>query len=197
MKSYIKFLINLFNNSFLKVFFTFFTIILITNILDQIDFFKDANISFYSLIFLSFLNTPSVVFEILPFIFLISTQVFFIYLIDKKELEIFKYTGLNNLMIIKIISLYTFIVGLIIIIIFFFLMIRRPPRSTLFPYTTSSDLGSGAEKAIEKDDTFNPPAEAVDYSRLQRSIETRSEEHTSELQSQSTISYAVFGLQKK
>jgi len=34
------------------------------------------------------------------------------------------------------------------------------------------ETGSGAEKAIEKDDTFNPPAEAVDYSRLQRSIET-------------------------
>src|SRR6267154_2373695 len=26
--------------------------------------------------------------------------------------------------------------------LFFFLMIRRPPRSTLFPYTRSSDLGS-------------------------------------------------------
>jgi len=34
------------------------------------------------------------------------------------------------------------------------------------------ETGSGAEKAIEKDDTFNPPAEAADYSRLQRSIET-------------------------
>jgi len=34
------------------------------------------------------------------------------------------------------------------------------------------ETGSGAEKAIEKDDTFNPPSEAVDYSRLQRSIET-------------------------
>ena len=34
------------------------------------------------------------------------------------------------------------------------------------------ETGSGAEKAIEKDDTFNPPEEAVDYSRLQRSIET-------------------------
>ena len=34
------------------------------------------------------------------------------------------------------------------------------------------ETGSGAEKAIEKDDTFEPPAEAVDYSRLQRSIET-------------------------
>ena len=119
MKVYIKFLINLFNNSFLKVFFTFFTIILITNILDQIDFFKDTNISFYSLIFLSFLNTPSVVFEILPFIFLLSTQVFFIYLIDKKELEIFKYRGLNNFMIIKIISLYAFTIGVILIIFFY------------------------------------------------------------------------------
>ena len=119
MKIYIKFIINLFNNSFLKVFFTFFTIILITNILDQVDFFKDTDISFYSLIFLSFLNTPSIIFEILPFIFLLSTQVFFIYLIDKKELEIFKYRGLNNFMIIKIISLYAFTVGIILIIFFY------------------------------------------------------------------------------
>src|SRR3954467_4348451 len=29
------------------------------------------------------------------------------------------------------------------VLVFFFLMIRRPPRSTLFPYTTSSDLGGG------------------------------------------------------
>jgi lipopolysaccharide export system permease protein len=58
-------------------------------------------------------------FEILPFVFLISTQIFFISLIDKKELEIFKYSGLNNLIIIKIISLYSFILGIILIIIFY------------------------------------------------------------------------------
>jgi lipopolysaccharide export system permease protein len=119
MKVYIKFLINLFNSSFLKVFFTFFIIILITNILEQIDFFENDNISFYFLVFLSFLNTPSIVFEILPFIFLLSTQIFFIYLIDKKELEVFKYTGLTNLKIIKIIGLYTFVMGLILIIFFY------------------------------------------------------------------------------
>tara|TARA_R110002126_G_scaffold48003_1_gene134096 strand:- start:1329 stop:3746 length:2418 start_codon:yes stop_codon:yes gene_type:complete len=33
------------------------------------------------------------------------------------------------------------------------------------------ETGTGAEKLIEKDDSFNPPAEAQDYSRLQRSIE--------------------------
>ena len=119
MKVYVKFLINLFNISLLKVFFSFFIIILITNILEQMDYFKNFNISFFYLIFLSLLNTPTIIFEILPFIFLLSTQVFFIYLIEKKELEIFKYNGLNNFTIIKIISLYTFVVGLFFIIFFY------------------------------------------------------------------------------
>ena len=119
MKTYIKFLVNLFNVSFFKVFFTFFIIILITNILEQVAFFKELNFNFFYLIFISFLNTPSIVFEILPFIFLLSTQIFFISLIDKKELEIFKYTGLNNFKIIKIISLYVFISSLLIVIIFY------------------------------------------------------------------------------
>ena len=119
MKVYIRFLIKLFNISFFKIFSIFFIIILITNILEQIEYFKNINIDFLYIIFLSFLNTPSIVFEILPFIFLIGTQVFFIRLIDSKELEIFKYTGLNNFIIIKIISIYTFIVGLIFIIFFY------------------------------------------------------------------------------
>ena len=119
MKVYIRFLINLFNTSFLKIFFIFFIIILIINFLEQIDFFKNTDISLYYLIFLSFLNTPSIIFEILPFIFLLSTQVFFIYLIDKKELEVFKYTGLNNFKIIKVISLYSFVVGLFLIFFFY------------------------------------------------------------------------------
>ena len=85
MKTYIKFLLNLFNICFFKVFTIFFIIILITNVLEQIDFFKNLDLNFFYLIFLSFLNTPSIVFEILPFIFLLGTQVFFIQLIDKNE----------------------------------------------------------------------------------------------------------------
>ena len=119
MKTYIKFLINLFNISFFKVFIIFFSIILISNVLEQAEFFKDVDLSFFYLIFLSFLNTPSIIFEILPFIFLLSTQVFFINLIGKNELEIFKYSGLNNFKIIKIISTYTLILGFIFIIVFY------------------------------------------------------------------------------
>src|SRR6188472_4644647 len=72
---------------------------------------------------------------------------------------------------------------------FFFLTIRRPPRSTrettLFPYTT---LFRSQRRAPGRADVPSP----VDYARSQRS-----EEHTSELQSQSHISYAVFCLKKK
>jgi len=119
MKTYIKFLLNLFNISFFKVFSVFFMIILIINILEQIDFFKNLNVTFFYIIFLSFLNTPSIIFEILPFIFLLGAQVFFIQLIDKDELQIFKYTGLNNINIIKILGIYSFILGILFTVFFY------------------------------------------------------------------------------
>src|SRR5260370_8099881 len=64
-------------------------------------------------------------------------------------------------------------------------MIRRPPRSTLFPYTTlfrspspPAPPGSGVPPAFP---SRAPPALAGPGAR--KSPETRSEEHTSELQS--------------
>src|SRR2546427_13270297 len=65
---------------------------------------------------------------------------------------------------------------------FFFLMIRRPPRSTLFPYTTlfRSILGTGAAVFVSTHRWF--------WRRPKTSPRpTRSEEHTSELQSQSNL----------
>src|SRR6266849_10010375 len=56
---------------------------------------------------------------------------------------------------------------------FFFLMIRRPPRSTLFPYTTLF-------RSRPRSDLHGPRSSAGWWSCR---IRTRSEEHTSELQS--------------
>src|SRR5205085_11976614 len=82
-----------------------------------------------------------------------------------------------------------------IIFIFFFLMLRRPPTSTLFPTRRSSDLG--------KDESYFPYAlpdvvvfaksteevrDVVNICRRHRvPMIPRSEEHTSELQSQSNL----------
>src|SRR2546427_5966251 len=80
------------------------------------------------------------------------------------------------------------------LLFFFFLMIRRPPRSTLFPYTTlfRSEVGSLPPQ------TFGPGA-VYDFMKALREVLAsattsllvvdpyRSEEHTSELQSQSNL----------
>src|SRR2546430_13899958 len=63
---------------------------------------------------------------------------------------------------------------------FFFLMIRRPPRSTLFPYTTLF------RSRRRKDHPPTWPTSSRRPSSLS-TRPTRSEEHTSELQSQSNI----------
>src|SRR3546814_5443007 len=92
-------------------------------------------------------------------------------------------------------------------------MIRRPPRSTrtdtLFPYTTlfrSDDPGLGDTRntrivSIFVEDDNGATSEAVDnpgiFVTSINDAPTRSEEHTSELQSLMRISYAVFCLKKK
>ena len=58
-------------------------------------------------------------FEIFPFIFLISTQLFFIKLFNNDEIQIFKYSGLKNSKILFLISISTFLISLIIISLFY------------------------------------------------------------------------------
>src|SRR2546421_4568083 len=79
---------------------------------------------------------------------------------------------------------------------FFFLMIRRPPRSTLFPYTTlfrsprlahpefsmTKPLSEGAREKLLGVSTATLTTQLFKVAVL-----TRSEEHTSELQSRSDL----------
>src|SRR2546430_13325060 len=72
---------------------------------------------------------------------------------------------------------------------FFFLMIRRPPRSTLFPYTTlfrsARGVGQGARSFLW---VARPAARVVGRAGEDGARgDGRSEEHTSELQSQSNL----------
>src|SRR2546430_4871042 len=75
------------------------------------------------------------------------------------------------------------------IFVFFFLMIRRPPRSTLFPYTTLFRSGKCWRPRPHRPcpaESHRPGAPGVRRRRWQPP-ECRSEEHTSELQSQSNL----------
>src|SRR5690349_23945478 len=70
---------------------------------------------------------------------------------------------------------------------FFFLMIRRPPRSTLFPYTTLfRSPGRQHRHAVGRAYRRPDPVARLSPRTLRRGVTcatSRSEEHTSELQS--------------
>ncbi len=119
MNTYTKFLVKTYLLSLLNVFFIFFCLIYILNLLTELEFFKQANVKSYFPLYLSLLNTPIFVFEMFPFIFLIATQFFFNTLFTDNEMNIFKYSGLKNTKIFSILAITTFFVGIIIISIFY------------------------------------------------------------------------------
>ena len=111
MKTYIYFLCLTFLKSFLNIFLIILSLVFILNILKEIEFFSVTDVSVLYPIYLSLMNTPSLIFEMFPFIFLISTQFFFIKLFSNNEINIFK--------IINILSVLSFFIGILIITLFY------------------------------------------------------------------------------
>ena len=105
IKIYQGYLIRLFVKKLFNITGIFLALIFILSIFEEISYFKDLEINIFLPFLMTFLNAPSTLFEIFPFIFLISTQFFFLELIDKNELEVFKVNGLNNIKVLKIILL--------------------------------------------------------------------------------------------
>ena len=119
MKTYIKFLVITFLKSFINVFLIMLSLVFVLNILKEIEFFSNTEVNSFYPIYLSLMNAPSVVFEMFPFIFLISTQFFFIKLFNNNEINIFKYSGLRNLKIISIVGSLSLVLGFVIIFLFY------------------------------------------------------------------------------
>ena len=119
IKIYQKYLMKKFLKKIMIISLIFFSLIVILNIFEEISYFKDIEISFYFPLFLTFINSPSVLFQIFPFIFLISSLLVFLELIDKNELEFFKINGLNNLKIIKVLFFTSFFAGLFLIVFYY------------------------------------------------------------------------------
>ena len=119
IKKFELYLIILFLKKILNIFFIFFALVFILNLFEEINFFKDLEVSPFFPLFLSSLNVPSTLFEIFPFIFLIGTQFFFLDLNDKNELEILKINGLSNTRVLRTLFFTSFILGFILMTAFY------------------------------------------------------------------------------
>ena len=119
LNTYQKYISKKFIYNVIKISLVFYSLIFIMNILEEINFLKDSDTSLMLPIILTFLNAPSVPYEIFPFIFLIATQFFYLDLIDKNELLVFKNHGINNFNILKILVIVSALIALMINIIFY------------------------------------------------------------------------------
>ena len=96
LKKYQTYLSSIFIKLFVYITFVFFCIVIIINFFEEIRFAEKYNAEIYFIIYLSLLNAPSLIYEIFPFIFLISVKFFYLNLVDKDELSIFNTNGVSN-----------------------------------------------------------------------------------------------------
>ena len=119
MKVYIKFISIIFFKSLMYVFLILSSLVFLLNLLSELEFFKEKTVDIGYPLFLSLLNSPSQIFEMFPFILLITIQLFFIKLFENKEIEIFKYSGLKNTKILIILGVLSLITGLLVVSLFY------------------------------------------------------------------------------
>ena len=119
IKTYQQYLIkSLLKNIFL-ISCLFLILSFLLNILEEIKFFKNLDLGISYSFLLTFLNVPSILYEIFPFIFLISTQMFFVNLFEKEELIVLKKHGVDNLVLIKILITTSLVCGILIVSLFY------------------------------------------------------------------------------
>ncbi len=118
-KIYRKYLINNFIIKFIYIFLIFFSLVFILSILEEITFLKNLNAPFFYPYLLTFLKAPITLFEIFPFIFLLTTQFLFYELMSNDELDLLKFNGVSNLKIIKVLFFLSVTIGIFNILIYY------------------------------------------------------------------------------
>ena len=119
IKTFDKYFIKLFFKKIILLTLIFFSLTFILTLFEEITFFSDAKSEMYLPFLITLLNVPSTLLEIFPFIFLISTQLFFVDIIKRKENELIKVNSLDNFYLIKLLTFCSFIFGIIIITLYY------------------------------------------------------------------------------
>jgi lipopolysaccharide export system permease protein len=119
LKIYKTYILKSYLYYFLIVSLIFTLLSFFLNILEEIAFFEKYEVGLYYPIFLTLLNTPSILFEIFPFIFLIASQLFFVKFRENEELNLLKVTGIDNFSLIRLLVYLTLVMGIIITVLFY------------------------------------------------------------------------------
>ncbi|MBD1153847.1 LptF/LptG family permease [Pelagibacterales bacterium SAG-MED23] len=119
IKKYESYLTKLFLKNILIIVTVFIFLSFFLNIFEEIKYFENKESNIYYPVILTILNIPSIIFEILPFIFLLGVMFFFISLYDKDEIELLRSNGIDNIKITSIISIVSLLMGIILIVFYY------------------------------------------------------------------------------
>ena len=146
-----KILLNYLLTNFLKTFFiillVFYCFGVILNLFEEIEFFKNINVSIFTPLILTSIYIPSLMIKILPFIIFISSMWFMIKIRNNKDLLTLKVFGFSNLKIFLVLAFTSFILGWII------LFFANPITSSMAKYyeNTKSNFSRDIDHLV----TFN------------------------------------------
>ena len=141
LKRYENYLSKLFLKNILIILIVFVFLSFFLNIFEEIKYFEDKENELYYPIILTILNIPSIIFEILPFIFLLGVMFFFINLYENEEIELLRSNGVNNFKITFIISIVSLIVGILLIVVYYSFSANLKSLYLSMKYKYSNDGG--------------------------------------------------------
>ena len=104
-----------FMKSILKVGIIFIAFTIVLDLFEEISFFKKYDVEIFFPLLMSLLKVPSMLYEIFPFIFLISSILLFSFLSQSEELNLIRLAGLSNFRIIIYPAFISLIFGMIIV----------------------------------------------------------------------------------
>ena len=117
---------------FFKIFFIAILIFLslgtILSLFEEIEFFKNLNLSLTLPIVLSLSYVPTLILDLLPFIVFLSSMYYFLNFRYSKDLLLIKVSGYSNIKITLILAIFAFFLGLL------FLLAINPITSSLIKY---------------------------------------------------------------
>ena len=119
IKTFDKYFIKLFFKKIILLSLIFFSLTFILTLFEEITFFSDSKSKFHLPFLITLLNVPATLLEIFPFIVLISTQLFFVDIIKRKENELIKINRLDNFYLIKLLVLCSFLFGILVITFYY------------------------------------------------------------------------------
>ena len=89
----------------------------ILNLFEEIEFFKNIDVSFFTPLMLTSIFVPSMITKLLPFIIFISSMVFMLRIRNNKDMLTLKVYGYSNIKIFFILATTSFVLGWLILII--------------------------------------------------------------------------------